>query len=247
MDHEKRFQRYVRRVLIELRLPKSKKEAIAQEIIERLQMKYFETGVEDPYQLLGRPRVVAKEYLTPLSQGKKTGESEYISSMTLFGFPLIHINRNPNGVAKGVVAIGTYAIGFFSFGAVSVGVIAIGSLNLGLLFGFGGISLSLLLSVGGIALSLIGAFGGIAIAYVASFGGVAIAKEMAIGGLAYADVAFGDRAHGVIAIFQTWGEGKILIPMDRPFEEIQKAIEVQKGDWIPYLSRILEFAYRFRW
>ncbi len=247
MDHEKRFHRYVRRVLIELRLPKENKDGIAQEVMERLQMKYFETGVEDPYQLLGRPRVVAKEYQTSFSQGKKSSESEYISSMTLFGIPLIHINRNPNGVAKGVVAIGTYALGFFSFGAVSVGVIAIGSVNLGVLFGFGGLSLSLLLSVGGIAISLIGAFGGVAVAYVASFGGVAIAKEMAIGGLAYADVAFGDRAHGVIAIFQTWGEGKTLIPMNRPFVEIQRAIEVQKGDWIPYLTQILEFVYRFRW
>lgn len=251
MNHEKGFQRYIRRVLIELRLDRSEKEKIAQDLTERLQMKYFDTGVEDPRQLLGSPRQVAKEYQekakdTSFSTGMTGHSWEYRSPVAVFGIPLIHINRKPGGVAKGIFAVGTYAIGVVAIGAISTGVISIGALSLGLLIGLGSASLSGLFAGGGVAVSLGAAFGGIAISYVLSVGGLTVAKELAIGGVAYGDVAMGDRAIGLIAIFHSYGEGEIIIPMDRHISEIHRAIRSVKGDWIFGLERLVEWVYGFR-
>ncbi len=125
--------------------------------------------------------------------------SEFRSTASLFGLPLLHVQFGvpPRGAgpARGWIAIGpAHAIGILyamgatscggiSVGAVSVGLVSIGSVSVGL------VSLATIavgfLAFGGIAIGDF-AMGGFAAAWSAAAGGLAVAHEVAGGGYAIA-------------------------------------------------------------
>lgn len=101
--------------------------------------------------LLGDAKTVAQDFAENLSvefNPYAKQEFEYISELSIFGLPMIHINTSPYGTAKGIIAIGSKAIGIVSLGGFAVGVIAIGGVGAGL-FTFGGIAIGLLFAIGG--------------------------------------------------------------------------------------------------
>ena len=104
---------------------------------------------------------------------------EYKSSLTLGGWPLIHVcsgidpmTMRPR-MAKGVIAIGNIAVGGLAIGGLACGVITLGGGSIGLLLAIGGAALGLGLSVGGFAVGSI-AIGGAAVGFMYAIGGVAI-------------------------------------------------------------------------
>lgn len=109
---------------------------------------------------------------------------EYKSSLTLWGWPLVHIAQGANPetgrprVAKGIIAIGNIAIGVVALGGLAVGVVALGGMALGLL-SFAGISVGVVIAVGGLAVGSV-ALGGLACGVIAC-GGLAIGYY-AVGG-----------------------------------------------------------------
>lgn len=133
---------------------------------------------------------------------------EYKSKRTLFGLPLVHINRGP-GIhwARGIIAIGDIATGFVALGGIAVGLVSLGALSLGLLLALGALSLGSV-SVGGLAVGLTAwggfAFGPLSVGGVScgvyAAGGVAIASKVAVGGLASAPLAIGATAEGAKTI-----------------------------------------------
>ncbi len=125
---------------------------------------------------------------------------EYRSSMTLLGWPLVHIcldrgsakaKRQP---VKAWIAAGDSAIGLiFAFGGMAIAPISIGGLAIGL-FSFGGSSMGAL-ALGGMAIGVWSfgglamgwqALGGFALAWNGAIGGVALAHDFALGGIAQA-------------------------------------------------------------
>lgn len=125
---------------------------------------------------------------------------EYISSITIFGIPLVHVNiglgRRKDGkrhLAKGVIAIGNSAIGVIAIGAMSAGLISIGMLTLGLCFAIG------LLSISYLAIGLF-SIGYISIGVLAigeySVGVLSIGYQLGIGTLVYGNDVIGVRAYG---------------------------------------------------
>ena len=79
-----------------------------------------------------------------LARGKKP--VDYQSSLTVFGWPLVHIALGPDpktrkpGVARGLIAIGDIAIGGIAAGGVCIGGIALGGVGLGMV-SFGGVAI----------------------------------------------------------------------------------------------------------
>ncbi|MCB9898814.1 MAG: serine/threonine protein kinase [Planctomycetes bacterium] len=116
-------------------------------------------------------------------------EYEYRSHATLFGLPLLHVDRgygpSPRTgrvrVARGWVAVGQVAVGVFAWGGVAVGGVCLGGVSVGVL-GMGGLALGLLV-LGGVAA------GGVV------HGGVA-AGWAAVGGAAFGHYAAGGLARG---------------------------------------------------
>jgi hypothetical protein len=107
---------------------------------------------------------------------------EYKSSMTIFGWPLVHIARGVDSrgreiAARGIIAIGGRAYGVLAIGGFAMGVIPIGGLAIGL-FAWGGMAIGLLAfgggAVGGVAM------GGGAVGYYA-YGGGGLGKHVYAG------------------------------------------------------------------
>jgi hypothetical protein len=104
---------------------------------------------------------------------------EYKSSVTVGGWPLVHVCSGIDPVtmrpriAKGVVAIGNIAVGVLAIGGLACGVFTLGGGAMGLLFATGGLALGLGLSIGGLAVGSI-AIGGAAIGFVYAIGGGAL-------------------------------------------------------------------------
>ena len=125
-------------------------------------------------------------------------EYEYISRLTLFGIPLVHVKFGWDlRPAKGIVAIGNTAVGVVALGGAAVGAISLGGVSVGLLLALGGLSVGLValggLAVGGFAL------GGGAVGQWMALGGGAVSNGLAIGGGAVGHVAVGDEAVGAFA------------------------------------------------
>ncbi len=127
---------------------------------------------------------------------------EYRSSLTLFGWPLIHIAQGIDPrtgrprVAKGIIAIGNVAIGVLALGGMALGGVAVGGVGVGIL------------ALGGAALGLV-ALGGVALAIYLAVGGMAFSLNYALGGLALAPHAIsslGSDPH-FIEILEEWWPG----------------------------------------
>lgn len=108
---------------------------------------------------------------------------EYRSSVTIGGWPLIHIcvgadpvTMRPR-VAKGIVAIGNVAVGGVAIAGLACGLVTIGGASFGLLFALGGAAVGLGLSVGGVAVGSV-ALGGAAIGFLHAIGGVAFGPSI---------------------------------------------------------------------
>ena len=104
---------------------------------------------------------------------------EYKSSITVGGWPLVHIaggydpmTLRPR-VARGIIAMGNIAIGGLAIGGLACGLVTLGGASIGILGAIGGAALGLGLSVGGLAVGSI-AIGGAAIGFVYAIGGAAI-------------------------------------------------------------------------
>ncbi|HYG22493.1 MAG TPA: sigma-70 family RNA polymerase sigma factor [Verrucomicrobiae bacterium] len=148
---------------------------------------------------------------------------EYRSSLTLFGWPLVHIRiggdlaerRTP---VKAWIAAGDIAIGLaFAFGGVAMAPISVGGLAIGLL-SWGGFAVGMAawggLALGGFAMGGLAlgwqAFGGCAIAWQAAVGGAAVAKDFALGGFAHAAEANNQIAAGVIEPMPFFSSGGFI-------------------------------------
>lgn len=170
---------YSKKVISHINTGFTTKLRIKEDIIETLTEKAYHEKCNDPWELMGDPKDVAREFSENLSDYNK-GEFELKSSINILGLPLYHITTHKNRTAKGIFAIGYRAIGLIAAGTASLGVISLGTFSLGLL------------SLGGLTLGLAGSLGGIALAGSTAIGGIAIAKDLAIGGLAIAEnVAIG--------------------------------------------------------
>lgn len=108
---------------------------------------------------------------------------EYRSSMTLGGWPLIHVcagidpvTMRPR-VAKGVVAIGNVAVGALAVGGLAIGLFTVGGGSIGLLLAAGGVALGLGVSVGGLAVGSV-AIGGAAVGFIYAVGGGAFGSAV---------------------------------------------------------------------
>lgn len=128
---------------------------------------------------------------------------ERVSSRTLGGLPLWHINVGPGRTARGVFALGLRARGVVAVGLLAQGVVAAGAVSLGAValgaLTLGGIALGAV-AVGLIALGAI-AVGALAIGALAlgdyAVGALALGRFAALGDHARADVALGfTRAAG---------------------------------------------------
>ncbi|WP_286270477.1 RNA polymerase sigma factor [Thalassotalea hakodatensis] len=141
-------------------------------------------------------------------------QREYISKLTLFGVPLVHIQfsipEQNDKAAFGWIAGGSYARGLlFAWGGVAIAPISVGIISVGVLaigaIGFGLFSLGTV-AIGGLA------FGASAIGYQAysslsslgwesAFsGGFSIAKEGAIGAIAFAKQANTELAADIVKL-----------------------------------------------
>jgi hypothetical protein len=103
---------------------------------------------------------------------------EYKSSLTIGGWPLVHVcagidpqTLRPR-VAKGVIAIGNIAVGVLAIGGLACGLFTVGGASLGLLTAIGGAALGLGVSIGGLAVGAI-AIGGAAVGFMYAIGGIA--------------------------------------------------------------------------
>ncbi|QUI21171.1 hypothetical protein HZI73_02210 [Vallitalea pronyensis] len=263
----KTYKKYVNQVLRRIPCKPRVKKRIRYDLYCMLEEKSSELHEMDPYQLLGEPEDVADEFMDnmddvyhsryayvsentflgmPLIQVKSgmNRGGEYKSERKLFGIPLVHINRNPFGVAKGIIAIGPVAIGIISLGLCSVGVLSLGVLCLGLLISLGAIGLSCGISFGGIAIAGLFACGGVAIGGYMAFGGCAIAGEIAIGGYARGRVAIGDTIHAHIGLYQTKGTGEYVIPLIDDIEAMKYYIFNKVPDMHPIVKGMIKHAIR---
>ena len=111
----------------------------------------------------------------------QVGPREWVSrKKTRNGTPYVHINHEPLGRARGLVAVGQnatgliaiggFAKGVLALGGLAVGVVSIGGGAVGLLCALGGGAIGLGVSAGGLAIGA-AAFGGGAFGYLCSFGG----------------------------------------------------------------------------
>jgi RNA polymerase sigma factor (sigma-70 family) len=163
---------------------------------------------------------------------------EYKSSISLLGWPLIHIRvggSTPSGASrvKAWFAAGDCAVGLlFAFGGMAVAPVSIGGCAIGLI-AFGGSALGPL-AMGGFALGVWSfgglamgwqAYGGLAIAWNAAIGGAAVASSYALGGFARAVQANNGvaeqfvkhlwffRASSVLIRYMVWLNFVWVVPM----------------------------------
>lgn len=205
------YKIYVNKVLSYISTDYKTKKKIKSDLLETLMTREEEGMDVNPYEILGEPLEVAKEFSENLAMSMINGGFEYKSKMSILGVPLLHINLGKNSTAKGIVAIGSKSIGIISIGGISLGVISLGGLGLGVL------------AFGGIAAGLFSAFGGVACAYEIAFGGVATAKSLAIGGVAIAkDIAIGGSVSAsLMGYTQSFSGENIMQAFRLPSEKAQ--------------------------
>ncbi len=148
---------------------------------------------------------------------------EYRSSVTLLGWPLIHIRIGGGFLArqkpvKAWIAAGDLAVGLlFAFGGVAIAPICIGGLGIGLFawagFAIGGMAWGGLAvgawALGGLAFGW-QALGGCAIAWHAAAGGAAVANDLAVGGFAHAAQANNEFATQAIQANAFFRSGQLF-------------------------------------
>lgn len=214
------FQDYINRIVEKIGVNGKKEKQIREDLYESLMEKQEITGESSPNSLLGKPEEIAKEFRENLNIKPHTRNYgiyiygfEYTSKVKIFGIPLVHVNGNPLGVAKGIFSFGSIAIGVFSFGGVAIGAISLGGFALGIIAALGGGAIS-----GGISI------GGLAISYGISIGGLAIANFLAYGGYARANIAIGGVTNGIVSIFNQHGTGKYIFKTPVDVDKVTIAI-----------------------
>lgn len=221
-----RRERYVKDVLSHMSVDRKMKMRIHEDLME-LVIDRCHKDEMDPVDYLGSPAEMAKDFMEGMgSQYNIREKREYKSDAQIFGIPIVHINYEQNGVAKGIFAVGGVSIGVFSFGGLSLGI-----------FGFGGLSLTLLTSIGGISVSGGMAIGGLAVGGIIAAGGAAISSMLAMGGLAIGKLAIGDVTRGLINIYQSSGTGQYLFRL--PLENTESVLAVIREEF----PRMPEFIF----
>lgn len=182
----KQFAKYSKKVVGLIDCDYKVKRRIREDVMEMLESRYEETGIDNPVELIGTAEVVAAEFREnlPISSTKS---KFYNSRLNILGIPLLSITFDRNFTAKGIIAIGSKSIGVISIGGAAIGCISIGGAAIGV-FSFGGLALGLAWGFGGVAIAFDVAIGGVAIANSLALGGIAVAKKVAIGGLASAEL-----------------------------------------------------------
>jgi len=260
---EKKYKEYIRKVVSNINCDYQLKKRIESDLYEIMMEKHGETGIEDPFLLMGDPEKVAEEFKENLNikedyyhKGRFYDirgiprNMEYKSEKMIFGIPLIHINNRPYGVAKGIIAIGSFSIGVISLGGFSLGLISFGGFGAGILMAFGGVALGGLFAIGGMALSLLWAIGGMAIAGYGAIGGYAQAGYFAAGGKAVAgEIAIGSVAEANVAIYRQRGYGNYLFNFDeislKQIAEKVKMIIPEVPDYICDMIRNFTGGFRY--
>ncbi len=131
---------------------------------------------------------------------------ERMSSKTIHGLPLWHINIGYGRTAKGIIAIGLSARGIVSVGLISLGVLSMGVFSLGLL-SLGVIALGIA-SAGAIAVGL-AALGAISVG-ILSVGALSMGP-FSVGAMAMGTYfAMGDHAEAMIALGRTEAAGSVF-------------------------------------
>ena len=187
----------------------------------------------------------ASSYRQARSEARSLGVYyEYISSVKVFGLPLVHIRLGfgPR-LAKGIIAIGNCAVGAVAIGSGSLGLISIGGISAGLLFAFGGLSLGLF-ALGGVA---VGGFavGGCALGQWLAMGGGAASNYLAIGGGAWSSgLAIGGDAYGHIAIGRNEASGQFpfLPGSKQTIEEVWGLVKVQFPHMWSWVRGVIQWA-----
>ncbi|MDT8716862.1 hypothetical protein IAI10_09345 [Clostridium sp. 19966] len=232
---DKNFKDYIDIIINNMGITGKEERKIREDLYSSLLEKQNITGENDPYKLLGDPYEIAEDFIENLGISHSNSHSyrrsygfEYVSKTKVFGLPLVHVNSNPFGIAKGIFSFGVVSVGVFSFGALSLGVISFGGIALGII-AFGGVAVSALLSMGGAAVS-----------YFASLGGASIAKCIAIGGYAKADIAIGGVADGIVAIFNQHGTGQYMFKMPANADEVAAAIRKVKPNMAQWIINLIK-------
>ncbi|MDO6426077.1 sigma-70 family RNA polymerase sigma factor [Thalassotalea sp. 1_MG-2023] len=180
-------------------------------------------------------------------------QREYISKLSLFGIPLVHIQfsipEQNDKAAFGWIAGGSYARGLlFAWGGVAIAPISVGIISVGVL-SIGAIGVGLF-SMGTVAIGFI-AFGASAIGFKAYSslsslgwesalsGGFSIAKEGAIGAIAFAEQAntefaadivklqlFEEHFHWALAILAFM----VIVPAMYYAQQVRKRMKATKHD-----------------
>jgi hypothetical protein len=213
MELDDKYKRYVKSIMKEIPVSGRRKLEIEADLINNLIDKEEQNPRMDPIELMGTPSSVASEFRENLSLNEIKG-FEYRSGKKVLGIPLIHINLKPNSVAKGIISIGPVAVGVISIGAVAVGLLSFGAFGFGILAAIGAVAFSGIISAGAAAFSI-----------GMSAGAVAMSHYYAIGVFAQANIAIGNVAHGIVAVFQESGKGEFLVQLPAAREEILLAIK----------------------
>lgn len=219
-------KRFINDVLSHIICPKVMAQTIREDLMKEIENRLVYDMGDDPFELLGHPKEVAKKYVEKYHLKLSTAY-DYKSRLELFGLPLVHITGKTNIVAKGIFAVGLSSMGIFSFGVFSLG-----------LFSFGVMSFGLLLAVGSLAFSLGFSIGAIAIAGIMSLGAIAISSQASIGAIAIGKFAIGDIALGKYAFYDTQGSGDMAMSIINQKKEILAVIESELSN--PILLKFLK-------
>ncbi|MCD5414440.1 MAG: hypothetical protein LR001_05490 [Clostridiales bacterium] len=198
------YSKYINKVLKRINCSSEYKTRIREDLNIILHEKSIKLRETDPYKLLGNPGDVAVEFAENMgvdlfSKYAYVSETtflgmplirvvdgkhryiEYKSKKEFMGFPLVHVNNKPYGVAKGIIAVGSISIGVISVGGISFGLISLGGISFAILLGMGGVALSLIAAIGGATIGGFFAFGGLAMSNYISIGGLLLHENLLLG------------------------------------------------------------------
>lgn len=238
---ETRFMRYAEDVVKTLNIKPSLKRRIKEDLLATLASKADETGIDDPYKLMGDPQVVTDEWRENLGVPINIvpTKPEYRSKLEIFGIPLVHMVWQKNKVAKGIIAVGPIALGVIAIGGIGIGLVSLAALSLGLIFSLGSLSISALYAFGIINFSLHLAAGVIAISNNFACGVIAVASKAAIGVIAKAPVAVGVLAKGYLVFYDEEGAGTILYKMPQHLEFILAEVKRYYPEAVEFVQKVL--------
>ncbi len=238
---ETRFTRYAEDVVKMLNIKPALKRRIKEDLLATLVSKAEETGIDDPYKLMGDPQVVAEEWRENLGRPINIVPTrlEYRSKLEIFGIPFVHMVWEKNKVAKGIIAIGPIALGVIAIGGIGIGLISLAALSMGIIFSLGSISVSALYAFGIVNFSLQLAAGVIAISNNYACGVIAVAHKAAIGVIAKAPVAIGVLAKGHLVFYDEEGAGTILYKMPQQLEFILAEVKRYYPEVVEFVQKVL--------